>query len=68
MYLEVGDRQGTVEGLRKRGVTIVSEPHVIFVHEDDRLGPAGSEGWMAFIMVSEDNTVGLVSRIWSTGD
>ncbi|WP_347107535.1 VOC family protein [Paenarthrobacter sp. S56] len=68
VYLEVGDLQGTVEGLRKRGVSIVSEPHVIFVHEDDRLGPAGSEEWMAFIKDSEDNTVGLVSRIRSMGD
>lgn len=68
VYLEVGDLQRTVDDLRGRGVRIAAEPHLIFVHEDDRLGPAGSEEWMAFILDSEDNTVGLVSRIRTSGD
>lgn len=68
VYLEVADLQRTVDGLREQGVRIVAEPHLIFVHEDDRLGPAGSEEWMAFIMDSEDNTVGLVSRVRTSGD
>ena len=27
------------------GVDIVAEPHVIFRHEDDTLGPAGADAW-----------------------
>ena len=30
--------------------------------DDSRLGPAGTEEWMAFVRDSEDNLVGLVSR------
>ncbi|MFF1829372.1 VOC family protein [Paenarthrobacter sp. NPDC058040] len=68
VYLEVADIHSAIEGIRARGVQIIAEPHVIFVHEDDRLGPAGSEEWMAFIEDSEGNTVGLVSRIRTSGD
>src|SRR6476646_3617358 len=39
-YLEVPDIDATVARLRGRGVVIDSEPHVIFSHEDDTLGPA----------------------------
>ncbi len=42
---------------------VVSEPRVIFRHEDDRLGPAGTDEWHAFVRDSEGNLVGLVS--WS---
>jgi methylmalonyl-CoA/ethylmalonyl-CoA epimerase len=62
VYLAVGDVHATVEALRERGVEIVSEPHVIFTHDDDRLGPAGTDEWMAFVTDSEGNTVGLVSH------
>lgn len=62
IYLEVDDVVATVERLRAADVEITGEPHVIFVHADDRLGPAGTEEWMAFITDSEDNTVGLVSQ------
>jgi hypothetical protein len=48
--------------LRKAGVAIESEPHLIFTHENDVLGPAGKEEWMAFIRDSEGNLVGLVSH------
>ncbi len=61
IYLEVDDVEFTTDELRKRGVTIESEPHVIFQHEDDKLGPAHTDEWMAFIRDSEGNTVGLVS-------
>ncbi len=63
IYLGVEDVQATVKSLRDRGVAIVSEPQVIFTHEDDALGPAGTQEWMAFITDSEGNTVGLVSRL-----
>jgi methylmalonyl-CoA/ethylmalonyl-CoA epimerase len=59
-YLEVSDVHATVERLRASGVEITSEPHVIFVHDDDLLGPAGCEEWQAFLTDSEGNTVGLV--------
>ena len=59
-YLEVSDVVGTVERLRASGVEITGEPHVIFVHDDDRLGPPGHEEWQAFLTDSEGNSVGLV--------
>lgn len=62
VYLLVDDVQASVDAARARGVEIVGEPHVIFSHEDDRLGPAGTDEWMAFIRDSEGNTVGLVSH------
>jgi methylmalonyl-CoA/ethylmalonyl-CoA epimerase len=66
IYLKVDDVRATVEELRADGVEIVSEPHVIFSHTDDALGPAGTDEWMAFITDSEGNTVGLVSHAPST--
>jgi methylmalonyl-CoA/ethylmalonyl-CoA epimerase len=60
LYLEVADVRERIEQLRDR-VEVVSEPHEIFQHEDDALGPAGTAEWQAFIKDSEGNTVGLVS-------
>lgn len=62
IYLEVEDLTATVEGLRQRGVLIESEPHVIFRHQDNSLGPAGLDEWQAFIRDSEGNLVGLVEQ------
>jgi methylmalonyl-CoA/ethylmalonyl-CoA epimerase len=59
LYLEVDDVRRSVEDLRGRA-EIVSEPHPIFTHEDDALGPAGTTEWQAFVTDSEGNTVGLV--------
>ena len=61
-YLRVDDIDATVERLRSAGVEVRSEPHVIFGHDDDTLGPAGTDEWMAFVRDSEDNLVGLVSH------
>ena len=61
IYLQVDDVRQMSERMRARGVAIVDEPHVIFSHTDDTLGPAGTDEWMAFITDSEGNTVGLVS-------
>jgi methylmalonyl-CoA/ethylmalonyl-CoA epimerase len=66
IYLKVDDVEFSTDQLRRRGVTIATEPHVIFQHEDDTLGPAGTDEWMSFITDSEGNTVGLVS--YSTSD
>ena len=62
IYLKVDDVRATIESLRADDVEIVTEPHVIFRHTDDSLGPAGTEEWMAFVKDSEGNTVGLVSH------
>jgi methylmalonyl-CoA/ethylmalonyl-CoA epimerase len=63
IYLGVDDVHATVEQLRLAGVAIQSESRVIYSHEDDTLGPAGTDEWMAFITDGEGNTVGLVSRL-----
>lgn len=62
VYLRVDDVRATVSRLREQGVTIDTEPHVIFRHETDALGPAGSDEWMAFLKDSEGNFVGLMSH------
>jgi methylmalonyl-CoA/ethylmalonyl-CoA epimerase len=61
-YLRVDDVRERVEALRGQGVTVESEPHVIFHHDDDSLGPAGHDEWQAFVRDSEGNLVGLVSH------
>ena len=62
LYLEVDDVRTRIEQLRADGVVVEAEPHVNFTHEDDTLGPAGTDEWMAFVRDSEGNLVGLVSR------
>ncbi|HET7072045.1 MAG TPA: VOC family protein [Nocardioides sp.] len=59
LYLEVPDVRRAVEALRGR-TEVVTEPHEIFTHEDDTLGPAGTTEWQAFVLDSEGNTLGLV--------
>jgi methylmalonyl-CoA/ethylmalonyl-CoA epimerase len=60
LYLRVDDVRARLEELRADGVEVVGEPNVIFVHADDRLGPAGAAEVQAFVRDSEGNTVGLV--------
>ena len=60
VYLGVDDVEETLAALRDR-VEVISEPHVIFTHEDDTLGPAGMDEWQAFVRDTEGNSVGLVS-------
>jgi methylmalonyl-CoA/ethylmalonyl-CoA epimerase len=62
LYLAVDDIDATVERLRAAGVPVESDPHVIFGHDDDSLGPAGTDEWMAFVRDSEGNLVGLVEH------
>jgi methylmalonyl-CoA/ethylmalonyl-CoA epimerase len=61
LYLEVADVRTAVRSL-PTGATLTTEPHVIFTHQDDTLGPAGRDEWQAFLTDTEGNTVGLVSR------
>ncbi|WP_395658201.1 VOC family protein [Nocardioides sp.] len=62
IYLRVDDIDATVARLRRAGVEIETEPHVIFSHADDTLGPAGTDEWQAFVRDPEGNTVGLVQH------
>jgi methylmalonyl-CoA/ethylmalonyl-CoA epimerase len=62
LYIEVRDISKRVEDLRA-WTSVVSEPHVIFAHEDDQLGPAGTQEWQAFVTDSEGNTLGLVEFV-----
>jgi len=64
LYLEVGDLRATLELVVHRWgerVEVVSEPHPIFTHEDDALGPAGTTEWQAFLRDPDGNLVGLVA-------
>jgi catechol 2,3-dioxygenase-like lactoylglutathione lyase family enzyme len=61
-YLAVDDLEATVERLRAAGVSVEGEPHLIFGHDDDALGPAGTDEWQAFVRDSEGNLVGLVEQ------
>ncbi|HEX6149184.1 VOC family protein [Nocardioides sp.] len=60
LYLRVDDIDAEVARLEALGVEFTGAPHAIFRHEDDTLGPAGTEEWHAFLTDSEANTVGLV--------
>jgi methylmalonyl-CoA/ethylmalonyl-CoA epimerase len=62
LYLRVDNVRRKVEELRADGVAIHAEPHLIFAHDTDALGPAGTEEWHAFNTDSEGNLVGLVSQ------
>jgi methylmalonyl-CoA/ethylmalonyl-CoA epimerase len=62
IYLRVDDVHATTDKLRAAGVTIDTEPHLIFTDAGGDFGPAGWEEWMAFIKDSEGNMVGLASR------
>lgn len=62
IYLTTDDIEDRVETLRSAGVTIESEPHVIFRDDDGTFGEPGVEEWMAFFRDSETNLVGLVER------
>ena len=62
LYLRVDDIEAEVARLEGLGVEITGRPHVIFRHDDDTLGPAGTEEWQAFLTDSEGNPVGLVEQ------
>lgn len=62
LYLRVDSVRERIEALRGQGVEIVTEPHVIFHHDDETLGPAGMDEWMGFLKDTEGNTISLVSH------
>lgn len=59
IYLQVDDVTAHLDSLREVA-TVLSEPRLIFTHDDDALGPALTQEWQAFITDSEGNTIGLV--------
>lgn len=61
-YLAVEDIDATVLRLRSAGVPVETEPHVIFGHDDDTLGPAKTDEWQTFVRDSEGNLIGLVEQ------
>jgi methylmalonyl-CoA/ethylmalonyl-CoA epimerase len=63
LYLQVDDLHATIESLRADGVHVEHEPHFIYQHEDDTLGPSGMQEWHAFVRDTEGNLVGLVSYL-----
>ncbi len=63
LYLEVDDLHASIESLRADGVHIEHEPHFIYQHADDTLGPTGREEWHAFVRDTEGNLVGLVGQL-----
>jgi methylmalonyl-CoA/ethylmalonyl-CoA epimerase len=67
IYLGVPDLDAVVARCRRDGVEVVTDPHVIFSHTDDTLGPAGTDEWMAFLKDSEGNTIALVTQRRSAG-
>ncbi|MGI5241652.1 VOC family protein [Dactylosporangium sp. CA-139066] len=62
LYLAVDDIDAAVQRLRAAGAPIRSEPHMIFAHADDALGPAGTQEWQAAVEDSEGNLVVLVEQ------
>ncbi len=60
LYLRVDDIEAEVARLEALDVEVTGRPHAIFRHEDDTLGPAGTEEWQAAFTDSEGNTVVLV--------
>lgn len=61
-YYAVEDIDATIARLRERGTIVESEPHMIFGHDDDTLGPADTDEWQAFVRDPEGNLVGLVEQ------
>jgi methylmalonyl-CoA/ethylmalonyl-CoA epimerase len=62
LYLRVDSVRETVQRLQAAGTAVESEPHVIFTHTDDALGPAGTDEWHASLLDSEGNLLVLVSQ------
>ena len=61
VYLYVADVRAEVERLRALGVEVRTEPHVIFPDPDGVFDEPGDE-WLAFVVDSEGNLLGLMNR------
>lgn len=63
LYLRVDALDATLDRLRAAGIAIDTEPHVIFQHGDETLGPAGTHERHAFVRDPDGNLVGLVDLV-----
>lgn len=62
VYLRVDDVEAALARAVAAGASAEGEPHAIFSHDDDTLGPAGTTEWHAFVRDTEGNLVGLVEQ------
>jgi methylmalonyl-CoA/ethylmalonyl-CoA epimerase len=62
IYFGTPDVATATDALRDRGVTIESEPHVVFEDAEGTFGPGGESELLAFFRDSEGNLLGLSGR------
>ena len=62
LYYQVDDIEAATEEVRSKGVTIDSEPHMIYKDDKGEFGPAGNEEWMSFFKDPDGNVVGFVEQ------
>jgi methylmalonyl-CoA/ethylmalonyl-CoA epimerase len=62
LYFRVPNIQTACEALKRKGVKLEQEPHVIFKDENGEFGPKGEEEWMAFFRDPSDNMLAFASR------
>jgi methylmalonyl-CoA/ethylmalonyl-CoA epimerase len=62
LYLEVDDIHAAAADLRRRGVALEGEPHLVHRH-DGTFDVAGVEEWMVFFRDPADNQLALASRV-----
>ncbi len=62
LYLAVDDIHASAETLRRRGVDLVGEPHLVHRH-DGTFDTDGVEEWMVFFHDPAGNLAALMSRV-----
>jgi len=62
LYFPSSDIDADLARLTEAGASPQTGPHIIFHHDDDTLGPAGTDEWQAFVRDPEGNLVGLVEH------
>jgi methylmalonyl-CoA/ethylmalonyl-CoA epimerase len=62
LYLGVADVVAATDELRRAGVAIESDPHIIYVDDEGRFGPPGEGEEMSFFRDSEGNLLALAGR------
>jgi methylmalonyl-CoA/ethylmalonyl-CoA epimerase len=63
LYFRVSDIHAAASELRARGVTLDSEPHLIFRDAAGTFGAASEEEWMAFFRDPDGNVLALAARM-----
>lgn len=62
LYFEVTDIGQAHEELKAKGVSFLSDPHLVYKDENGTFGDKGVEEWMSFFMDPSGNTLAIVSR------